>query len=68
MMIVKGGRRDADITTHSTVAAAECMGLSAGLALDAHCHQDSLQSKGAYSVPSLWAMTLTSWYGTNTFP
>lgn len=34
---------------------------------DANCHQDSLQSKGAYTVPSLWAMTLTSWYGTNIF-
>lgn len=31
-------------------------------------HQGSLQSKGTYSVPSLWAMTSTGWYGANPFP
>lgn len=31
-------------------------------------HQGSLQSKGTCLVPSLWAMTLTGWYGANPFP
>lgn len=61
MMVVEEGDKNA-------VTPVECMGLPARLAHFLMLTKAVFRARVLYSVPSLWAMTSTGWYGANPFP